>query len=275
MQIGKINSGNTFLLNRTNFTQNHKNTFTDKSYDEQLNKSVALHMVGSTALAATIAFGINSSKKDTRQLSLTFYPEEQIEPEFDPETGKLLRETFFDVDGKISHICDYDSKTGKLLKKSIFPIDPEEDDCYYVVDYHPTSSKLTKITKYRIKDNHLARIYYFNPITGKRLEEISYESYSDSPKVSDITNYDPVTGKKLRFTAFQDDGIDWCNEFDPKTGKIIKSYNYSYIDKGLLDIELFDPDTEKEIASFNYDGRDKNIFFDKRLNSDNEINPNS
>ena len=87
------------------------------------------------------------------------------------------------------------------------------------MDYPPISGKLTKITEYTTKDSHLDYIYYCNYITGKKLEEISYKSYNDSLKISYITNYDPVAGKKLRFTKFQNDGTDYCHKYDTKTCK--------------------------------------------------------
>ncbi len=96
----------------------------------------------------------------------------------------------------------------------------------------------------------------YDPLTGK---EIKYTSFKEDGKTLDfVVDYDPSTGKEIKQTSFKEDGktLDFVVDYDPSTGKEIKWTSFQKDGKTLDFVVDYDPSTGKELKTtyYNHDG---------------------
>ena len=162
------------------------------------------------------------------------------------ESGAIVRE-FFSLDNKItSVVCDYDPGTGKKIKEiSYFP----NGQTSSIKLYDSSTGKNIKRTYY-YANGTTKEVYYYNPSTGESMKSISYYLNGNIDSITDydasgnhikticyfqngrgiryVVDYDPNTGRQIKFSSYCQDGtIGHVVYMDPATGKYIKSSHYA------------------------------------------------
>ena len=171
--------------------------------------------------------------------------------DYDPSTGKQIKETYYAGDGKtIWYVSDYDPSTGKQKKVTYYA--DAGKTIWYVSDYDPSTGKRIKSTNYYNDGKTIRGVKDYDPATGLPIKSTNY--YNDGKTISSIDDYDPSTGKQIKETYYAGDGktISWIDDYDPYTGKQIKETSYYDDGKTIMYVSDYDPSTGKRIKSINY-----------------------
>lgn len=174
---------------------------------------------------------------------------------------KSEKKIFADT-GNVRSITDYDSETGKRLKRitynSLSPSLIDRHDLESRIYYDSTTGKvIKKYIYFPLCDNKLEEIQYYDNDSGKMYKKIQYSNEGTCFFGRKITNYDVVTGNKLKeikycYTTqapltFNDEDFDplkstnpiykdiktTCiiKEYDPKSSKLINKEEYKIINQ--------------------------------------------
>ena len=164
--------------------------------------------------------------------------------EYDPKTGKKMKETTFREDGKtIEYISEYDFETGKKTKETNFREDGET--IVFISEYDPETGNETKRIKFQEDGKTIEYISEYDPKTRNITKDTYFQD--DGKTIKSIFEYDPKTRNKTKRTYSREDGktIDHIEEYDPKTGNIIKATTFRKDGKTIRYIAEGDPITGK------------------------------
>ncbi len=126
-------------------------------------------------------------------------------------------------------------------------------------DFKPTDLKKEII--YRYNRNTIEKIVEYSPVTNQKVRVINYDYFNDK-KISSVEEY--IDDIRVRITSYS--MFKSVTEFDRKTGKKLKTTNYSQCDNNKISsIYYYDSESEKisKICVYRSDG--KNIAFVKEI----------
>ena len=196
---GEVENANNFKGNSETDKDGTQKYLTSKNI--MLGLSAIGHKNGWFSKGAKNASEIAGSSKNPKAQTPGIEPEnlhvsgKVPSAKYDPETGKLIQETYYQDDGK-TVLC--------------------------IKDYDPTTGNGIKQTWYQDDGKTVLSIDDYDPTTGNRIKQTWYQD--DGKTVLYVDDYDPTTGNRIKHTLYQADGktIKSIREFDPQTGEEIK-----------------------------------------------------
>ena len=238
-----------------------------------------------------LKFVVEHNPKTGRELkNIAFYEDGALKSVkyYDPITEKQLKGIAYQADGKTMNLEeDYDPTTGYLLKETHYLPDckgikkinkfvPQkrgwlEQVIYYqadgktlerIVDYDPTSyNSIKKDTYYHQDGINIKRLIENNYAPGKdwHKKQTDYQlNDSSNQKIKEMffcfeiiptrtIEYNPNNGYKTKEVEYYRGKIESIYDYSLKTGKLLKKTFYPMGDKAFSSITDFDPNTGKKI----------------------------
>lgn len=109
------------------------------------------------------------------------------------------------------------------------------------------------------KNGKITNIIEFDSVTGNKIKDTFYQK--DGKTILYIREYNPQTGNITKATSYQEDGktVLHISEYDPTTGNRIKDIGYQEDGKTISHIAEYNPLTDKEIKATFYKKDGKTI----------------
>lgn len=139
-------------------------------------------------------------------------------------TGRVF-ETYVYENGKtLSEIINYDPQTGNLLKKTFYNSEGNKID--NVIEYDKVTGLTSRKIYYQLDGETVSREYLYDSKTGNKVKSLYYNSDGKSPRY--VAEYDQKTGS-LKKDAYYSDGceFDYVNIYDPVSGKCLETTFYN------------------------------------------------
>ena len=99
-------------------------------------------------------------------------------------------------------ILETDSKTGKMVKRTAYQNDSNTIKC--IEEFDPQTGNPVKITYY--KNEQVKGIIESDPQTEKMIKSTNF-SELDGKIIKSVTEYDSKTGKEIKLTTYEPDGV--------------------------------------------------------------------
>ena len=203
------------------------------------------------------------SPKTGKKLKVTEYQEDgktvDSVAKFSPETGKMSKFIKYRPNGKtLDSITEYSAETDERSKFIKYRRDGKTLDRvekYSILSY-PSTVPLIKLTQYQSDGKKIVFALDYNSLTGKLKKLTKYQP--DSKKVDGIYEYSPETGKRIKYLQYRQDGktLKYVHEYSPEIGKRTKYFEY--LPDGKVDyVHEYSPRTGEVIKTICYksDGR--------------------
>ena len=143
--------------------------------------------------------------------------------EFNQETGKRLRTTYFDYfdDKKVKAVDEYDINTGKRIKSTSFVL--------------------------------FKSVHEFNPQTGKKIKTTNFD-IRDENRITSVHEYNQEFGTISRVLVYRLDGktLSMVKEFDPQTERIVRCINYKRNSAAISSISNYEIKNDRTVKTTYY-----------------------
>lgn len=143
--------------------------------------------------------------------------------EFNQETGKRLRTTYFDYfdDKKVKSVEEYDQQTGKRIKSTSFVL--------------------------------FKSVHEYNPQTGKKVRTTNFD-IRDENRITSIHEYNQEFGTISRVLVYRLDGktLSMVKEFNPETEQIVRCINYKRNSNAISSISNYEIQNDRTVKTTYY-----------------------
>jgi hypothetical protein len=148
----------------------------------------------------------------------------RVVAEFDSKTGRCIKSTSYQKDGKtLDMIDEFDLQTGNRVKNTWFYDDG--NSVRSIHEYNPSKSEFsTRDIKFKEDGKTVEWIDEYDQITGAQTRIIWFDD--DGKTISRIDELSPSNEHiTVKSTCFKEDGktVDRVINFDPQTGEEIKT----------------------------------------------------
>lgn len=148
--------------------------------------------------------------------------------EYNPITKRKLKETAYKNKNctEVLNILEYDSKSGNILKEVFYDKEGKNIEWIKKYNYDPVTANKIRMTHYEGEEKSIYTISDYDPITGKEIKLTSYQD--DGKNIRYIADYNPINGKMIKLTTYQtgSDCINKISEYHKDTGCLLKKTEY-------------------------------------------------